>query len=297
MRKKSILFLALLGFFILIFRFLIIDWFIQLSQPLFSFFSPVNTPPSAKIIQLKNTLSKSYSKQQYCGNTFFPLVAGSYWHYLIKKDNQEEALIIKVPESKNDTRPLNITSTLLPDFTLVAESSCTPQGIILNNINFFDLFNKGPAITTPLDANGIFLPKQMDSVTYWHFELKTKNEFKNTDFNNQTPYEESLLGVFKNLGAEEIDTSLGHFRATHVNISWQKTDTPLTVNAPSEKENQTTTEGSAPENIPENPSATESYFQDIWLVDQIGIVRSLISQSQKPDIILELKGFQIPALK
>ena len=243
MKKIFLLFLALLGIALLIYRFNAKRLEQVLNSP--SVYRDDEKYLSQKAARLKQEEPVNQEeKQSFCENIYLPWVPGSAWRYNVSSGFNDDILEIIIPAKENDNQ--FITGILSSSqWSFQGKINCETNGAALNNINFFRPISKINIITTPLDYTGFLVPKNLDEVTSWNFNLILKNE--SLDPNNpgqitQTTGEKAL-GTFRYLGEEELEiTALGKITAQKIEAEWEIFSLPLMSSSESAGEEETNEE-------------------------------------------------------
>lgn len=234
-----------------------------------------------KAEQLKREHQKASPRQSFCENGFLPFVPGANWSYAVFSEEQKDSLKLSVAEPINEISYLD--GELASDSWIFRHQiTCTSEGIVMEYFNFANPFKKIHVYTTPQKTEGIFLKNLSDprEVSFWKLMTTNKNETFNQEEQtiDSRHLEESDIS-FQAVGMEEVNVPLGTFPSLHVHSSWIIKETE--IEAESKTENQ--------------PDKNRKATWDFWLVDQIGIAKSIYQEDGAPQVRLELRGFQIPA--
>lgn len=232
-----------------------------------------------KAEQLKREHQQTTPKQRFCENGFLPFVPGANWSYSVISGEQRDSLKLSIAEPDGEINYLDGELSSDP-WIFRHKIICSPEGIVMEYFNFANPFQKIHTYTTPQKTEGIFLKSLPDpnEISFWKLVTTNKNETIDQEkqiINNRYTEESDIS--FQTVGMEEVDIPLGTFNALHVHSSWIVKGTEIKA----EEEN--------------GPEEKRKAIWDFWLVDQVGIVRSIYQEDGATQVILELRGFQIPA--
>jgi hypothetical protein len=277
MKKNILLFLALFAF--LAFSLKIVH------RKLAEIKEPASIDPTEQIYLSKKALElkeRIATKQNFCENTYLPIIPGASWKYDFSFGDTKHSLEIDIPVSEDDSRKINIYYPE-EDKSFQSKMFCSSEGITVDNLFFLALPEKMPEKIEIKSSNGFFIPKNLDKITSWNFELETLLLEEKTNPESQITEEDSdeekLLNkkikiFFDTLGEEDLETPFGKIKTRHIESWW-------------------IIEEDFPENNEKLKVTTATC--NFWLADQTGIIKSIYEEKSSPPLILELRSFQIPA--
>lgn len=230
-----------------------------------------------KAERLKKENKTDDQKHVFCGNSFFPAVPGANWTYLLTYRDQTDLVGVNVPEPEDGRLIIDI-KLASNSWTFRHELSCEDGKIKLSNLNLLNLLGKINTYTTPEQNQGFILPGNMEGMTSWYLKMTTKNEVIDpaTESITQTYFEEISMNFGKS-DPRKITSIIGDLEAE--NITASGTIEKRAVSAGGESEEK----------------GLKTFNWNLFLADQIGIVRSEYQEEGDSVIILELRGLQIPA--
>ncbi|MBD3244748.1 MAG: hypothetical protein GF335_02020 [Candidatus Moranbacteria bacterium] len=241
-----------------------------------------------KAQELKKADRLSQKKHSFCNNSYFPLPLNSIWSYKMFTNDQKEFLEMTVVEGLNGQKIMKF-NLIAQDWIIQNKVQCKHNGLIVDNINFLFGNKKVNTISTPLDIEGIFLPKNFEKNKFWNFKMKVKNEIMDPQKPGKIidSFEEEININFKFLQEEEIDILYNNQWTKKINSDWKikRINPQPPIN-----------EELCQETLCEHEKKISC---DLWLADQIGIVKTFCVIKEKDNqytTSLELKGLKIPSL-
>jgi hypothetical protein len=237
----------------------------------------------------------------FCGNDYLPLVPGANWRFDLKEDGTSDVIEVNAIESEKGKQVLTYHFKER-DWTNKTTFLCLPSGIKTDNLNFFLGTERSYILTTPLSARGSIFPNNFNENYLWQFQLKTQNESvsKNNYQDIDRRFNEDLNLELELKNPEPVETPAGILEAKKIEFVFLiEEKNPLFEEwTPYEGAGSMAEETDSPKEDSAVFSSRKRQLKcSIWLVSRIGIVKSVCQEEGREPIILNLRSFQIPAIK
>lgn len=240
-------------------------------------------PPDSELSEAeKEKLKETFDNSQgftpfYCGSTYFPFIPGASWNYQVTSGTDRDVVRIGIPSEENGLVYLDGRLLSKDKWTIRTISKCQDGKIRLTDLNFFLIFARDRIVTTPCqrDQYNFSLPKDADMVkgNGWLENGCLVHDILDEAYNEKRDeIKEKLEVKGKILGQEDVKVSAGNFPSVKMELDFR-----------------------GAQEIAGGAKTVESVVT-FWVSPGVGIVKSIYQEknSNKPDVIEELLGYQIP---